>query len=106
MTINETFAESGARLADESPEPYSAAWWESRTAEELRDIIKRGFAGADAFRGAVAETERRARAATTRLREEAAAQAVRRMKFRKILVGSVAVSGLAIVTYVGMWLIG
>ena len=58
MAFDETLAVTITRGANDSHEPYSADWWEIRTAEELRDIIKRGFAGGEAFNGAVAETER------------------------------------------------
>ncbi len=86
MTFDETIAAPGASIANAEREPYSAAWWHDRTAEELRDIIKRGFAGGDAFQGAVAETERRAREATKRLREAAAVEAERRKKLKKVII--------------------
>jgi hypothetical protein len=106
MTVDQAFAVTTVRGADAPHEHLSAAWWEARSAEELRDIIKRGFAGGEAFQGAVAEAERRAREATRRLREEAAAAAIIRRKRLKMIaigaLGAVAVSGAS----AGIWFAG
>ena len=100
--MEETLA-VGANHADvERPEPYSVAWWESITAEQLRDIIHRGFAGGQEFAGAVAEVERRAREETSRLRDLAAAEAFARRKRGQLIWGSVA-SVLAMATLLGFW---
>jgi hypothetical protein len=84
-------------------EQFSAAWWEMRSAEELRDIIKRGFAGGDAFQGAVAEAERRAREATNRLRAEAAAVAAKRRRRLKMLAIGALVGIAVIALSMGAW---
>ena len=85
-------------------EPYSVVWWGSRTAEELRDIINRGFAGGQQFRAAVAEAERRASEETKRLRTVAAAEALRRTKRKQILWG--AAISLLIIAALGFWIAG
>jgi hypothetical protein len=104
MATDEIFAVLGKDSTIESQEQFSAAWWQRRSAEELRDIIKRGFAGGDAFQGAVAETERRARDVTQRLRESAAVEAEARRKRRLAILGSAA--AISVTIAVGAWLIG
>ena len=103
MTVDQDFAVVAAPDEGAAHEPYSVAWWESRTATELRDIINRGFAQGPAFRGAVAEVERRAREETRRLRDLAAAETLRRRQRNQIIWGSAA-SVLAIATVLGFWL--
>jgi hypothetical protein len=51
----------------------SADWWRSRTPEELRDIINRGFAVGDLFPAATAELARRAEEKRQAAEREAAA---------------------------------
>ena len=104
MTLDRTLAETGVSgtVNQESREQFSVAWWQNRTAEELRDIIKRGFAGGDAFQGAVVETERRARDETQRLRQLAAVEAAKRKKrIRMMAVGGVA--ALIALVFAGWW---
>lgn len=102
MTLNETLAVTGTTVPDEATGQYSAEWWEGRTAEELRDIIKRGFSGGLAFQGAVSETERRAREETRRLRAAAAVEAERRTRRNRVIVlGTVA--AVAISASAGIW---
>ena len=102
MTLDETLTGTGTTVPHEATGQYSAAWWEGRTAEELRDIIKRGFSGGQAFQGAVSETERRAREETRRLRAAAAVEAERRRKLKQVIVlGTVA--AVAIAASAGLW---
>ena len=101
MVIEDIRTLSGAACADEAVEPYSAAWWELRTAEELRDIINRGFSGGGAFQAAVAETERRAREATRRLRDSAARDAMTRKG--RIMFGAAASTAALIAAFAGVW---
>ena len=103
MSMDEALAVVDANAALESAEPYSVTWWESRTAEDLRDIINRGFAGGQLFHAANAEIERRAREETRRLRDLAAAQAVSRRKRMEIIWG-LAGSALALAALIGFWL--
>lgn len=103
MTVEQQLAVAPAREVIDSQEPYSVAWWESRTPEQLRDIINRGFAGGPEFKGAVAEVERRAREETRRLRELAAAEALSRKK-RNRLIWGLAVSGTATAALLGYWI--
>ena len=102
MTVNETLVAARAGPGDDSLDQFSAAWWERRTAEELRDIIKRGFAGGDAFQGAVSETERRAREETRRLREIAAVEAEQWRKRKRVIFASIAIA--AILALAAWWL--
>lgn len=104
MAIDETLAVLGKDRTSESQEQFSAAWWQRRSGEELREIIKRGFAGGEAFQGAVAETERRARDITQRLRESAAVAAAARKKRRLAVLGSAA--ALSVTIAVGAWFTG
>lgn len=103
MSMDEALAVVDEQTAAESVEPYSVAWWESRSAEELRDIINRGFAGGQVFKAANAEIERRAREETRRLRDLATAAALARRK-RKEIIWGVAVSALALAALLGFWL--
>jgi outer membrane protein TolC len=102
MTLEESLAVGAAKTDADSHEPYSVDWWESRTATQLRDIIKRGFAGGPEFPGAVAEIERRARVETSRLRELAALEALNRTRRKKIIWG-IAASALPIAVLLGFW---
>ena len=103
MTLDEMQAGIAPTAANDGPrEPFSAAWWQNRSAEELRDIIKRGFAGGEAFKGAVAEAERRGREATKRLRAEAAIEAEQRKK-RMRIIAAAAVAALLVLIAIG-WL--
>jgi len=104
MDVDEALAakEAGASLA--TPEPYSAEWWHERTTTELREIIKRGFSLGAAYDGAVVETERRAREALRRVREDQSLAVQRNAKIRLVVLGVV----LALVIVAGLveWLAG
>ena len=103
MALDEQVAVTGiSDVPNEPRETFSAAWWQNRTAEELSDIIKRGFAGGEAFQGAVAEAERRGREATQRLREAAAVEAERR-KNRMRIVGLAALATLIVLVSIGWY---
>jgi len=100
MNLDETINPIHAAQPLEQPPPYSAEWWENRTASELRDIIKRGFGVGQAYDGAVIETERRAREATRRLREEAEQE---RAKNR--LMALAVMLAILIVTMIVTWIV-
>src|SRR5690348_12673996 len=74
---------------DAAPEPYTAEWWQARTPNELRDIIKRGFGLGQAYDGAVLETERRAREAMRRVRDQAEEAERRQTKVRYMVYGGI-----------------
>ena len=93
--------ESAAREAATGPEPYSAEWWQQRSATELREIIKRGFRLGEAYDGAVAETERRAREATRQVREQALVERRRKARYRLITL----TLALAAFAASGTWLL-
>ena len=99
VTVNETLIRTGIEEPEAEPPPYSAAWWELRSAQELRDMIKRGFDVGTAYDGAVVETERRARQRTRELREQAAV--VERTQARTRLLALAGI--LAIVFAIGAW---
>jgi hypothetical protein len=102
MDIDETTTALAAQ--DAAPEPYTAEWWQARTPNELREIIKRGFGiGQVAYDGAVLETERRAREAMRRVRDQADEEERRKTKIRYIFLGGVL--GLLLLLMVALWLI-
>lgn len=70
MTMDAQVEEVAGRATSAA---FSADWWNSRTADELRDMINRGFAGGDLFTGATAEAARRSGEARQLADEEAAA---------------------------------
>jgi hypothetical protein len=70
------------------PKPYSAEWWQARSATELREIIKHGFRLGSAYDGAIAETERRAREATRRVRDQALAESRKRARIRAAVLAA------------------
>jgi hypothetical protein len=83
-----------AQPPQEETREFSAEWWESRTSEELRDFIKRGFSGGLIFEQAMAEDERRSRDAVKLIRTsalEAEIRSVRRTRLIRILAGCAAV---------------
>jgi len=98
MTVDQIEIAQDASAAELPPEPCSADWWQARTALELRDIIKRGFGAGDIYGGAIVETERRAREATRRLRDEASAADRRTGKLRLTILSA----GLAIIVATGL----
>jgi hypothetical protein len=66
---------------------YPEEWWRSRSSDELRELINRGFAGGDLFTGATAEAARRSSEAQLAADLEAAEAAMRRRsRVRKILL--------------------
>ena len=102
MSTHQVDVASGAASAEIAADLYSAEWWESRTAAELRDIIKQGFRQGPVYDRAVTETERRAREAVRRLREQESATERRNAKSRLIVLAAL----LAVVVLVGVldWL--
>jgi hypothetical protein len=77
-----------ARTRAADPEPHSAEWWQERSATELREIIKHGFRLGSAYDGAIAETERRAREATRRMRDRALADSRKRARVRAAVLAA------------------
>jgi hypothetical protein len=102
VDIDETIVADGASAARAITEPYSAEWWQERSTTELRDIIKRGFSLGPAYDGAVVETERRAREALRRIRDDNAVVEQRKARLRLALLAGV----LAIIVTIGLadWL--
>lgn len=66
---------------------YPEEWWRSRSSDELREFINRGFAGGELFAGATAEAARRSDEAERAAQKDAAvATERRRSEGRKLLV--------------------
>ena len=103
MDAKETTTESPIERRVEA-EPYSTEWWQERTTVELREIIKRGFGIGEAFDGAVVETERRAREAMRRVRDQAGAE-VHRMEKNRLLALGGTLAALLLIALIA-WLVG
>jgi hypothetical protein len=91
------------RAPHEDTREFSAEWWESRTSEELRDFIKRGFSGGLIFEQAMAEDERRSRDAVKLIRAsaiEAEIRSSRRTRLIRILAGCAAIAVIGIVAVI------
>ena len=80
---------------DTTPAPYSEAWWASLAAEDLHDVVKRGFAAGDLFYAAVAETKRREEKVAEIDRLGTATQTKARRRIKRL--GVVGLIGAAIV---------
>jgi hypothetical protein len=85
MDVKETLE---VRDGTAAPEPYSAEWWQERSATELREIIKHGFRLGSAYDGAIAETERRAREATRRMRDQALTESRKSARLRAAVLAA------------------
>lgn len=96
MSTDQVDLAVSAPAAETAPEPYSAEWWQARTAKELRDIINQGYRAGQAYDSAVAETERRAREALRRVRDEQSATARRNARTRLMVLAAVLAGILAI----------
>ena len=88
MDTDQTDVAQHAIDVQSAAEPYSADWWAQRSTTELREIIKRGFGMGPAYDGALVETERRAREAVQRAREE---DGLRNRRNRKVQIAGLAV---------------
>lgn len=56
---------------NDAPVAYPESWWESRTGEQLQELLRAGFIGGELYDGAQRELERRARE-SSRVAEQAA----------------------------------
>ena len=77
MNVDEISASTGT-----ASEPYSPGWWQSRTSEELREIMH-GCGTGPLFEAASGEAERRAKQ-RLKAEAEAALEAAREAKYREI----------------------
>jgi hypothetical protein len=75
----------------------SADWWKSRSADELRDMINRGFAGGDLFTGATAEAARRSEEVRKVADEQAAAVSRQKRRTRRKLLVLRILVGLSLI---------
>lgn len=69
MHISDTAEPVDLSEADYAVKASDQSFWESRTADQLREMLDRGLAGGDAFSGAAIEIERRAGETARRARE-------------------------------------
>jgi hypothetical protein len=91
------------KLVSESPaQPYSRAWWEGRSPEELRELVQSGFRAGTVYECAVQEIERRARELTRRARDQAAVEQKRRKRLQRLLWAGIALL-FVITVAVGVW---
>ena len=96
-------SDPGAATAfrDTTPAPYSEAWWARLSAEDLHQLVERGFAGGDLFYAAVAETKRREEKAAEFDRLGAAAEAeARRQKKRLGVIGLIGATIIVLIVSV------
>jgi hypothetical protein len=85
MDVNEALAPATSGAMDKAAEPYSASWWQSLSADELRVVINGGF-GSAGFVGASVEAERRARERRKAEHEAAQAEAARNKRLRLLIL--------------------
>jgi hypothetical protein len=104
MSLDDLLKSPESGSTDAEPEIHSAAWWHARSAEELRDIINRGFRMGAAFEGASIEAERRAREAVRRTREQAEALVRREARKRLVTLGAILAAMLALVPLLWLFL--
>jgi hypothetical protein len=103
MALEDTLAYADHASPDAAQAAYSGEWWETRSSEELRSIIRGGLEGGDMFDSAVREMERRSRDMSRRAHDAATAEA--QHKTRQATVWGVVVL-LGIVAVVAGLLIG
>lgn len=96
MEVGETRASTKTREPEAAHEQDIASWWRTRSTEELRAILSRGFGMGAAFEAATAETERRARERLKRDEEAAAVEAQRRKRLRLQILGGVLLACLLV----------
>ena len=89
MDVDDTLASTEAKAPDAADEQALAAWWQTRSTEELRTILSRGFGTGAAFEAATAETERRARERLKRDEEAAAIENQRKKRLRLQILGGI-----------------
>lgn len=90
--------------AGNGPQPYSRAWWQERSGDELREIMSHGFELGPAFDAAMAEAERRA---CERLKAEEQAALQRASRIRRIrLIGLTGLSLTCVLVLIAIETIG
>ena len=75
---------------------YSADWWQSRTNEQLQELLRSGFAVGQAGPGAHRELERRAREHARAEEQQAQLLAEQKKMLRLRILGSVLLAVLLI----------
>lgn len=88
MNVDETLESAEAMGTTTVAGRFSAAWWESRSTDELRDMMRRGF-GSEQFAGATAEVERRARAQMKAQDEASETHAAGNKRLRRLILEGV-----------------
>lgn len=96
MEVDDTLASVAAKGPEAADEQDVAAWWQTRSTEELRAILSRGFGMGAAFEAATAETERRARERLKLDEEAAAVEAERKKRLRLQILGGVLLACLLV----------
>lgn len=96
MEVDDTLASAEAKGLEAADEQGLAAWWQTRSTEELRAILSRGFGTGAAFEAATAETERRARERLKKDEEAAAVDAHRKKRLRLEILGGILLACLLV----------
>ena len=78
----------------EAETSFTASWWESRTTDQLQDMIRGGFAVGEASAGAHREIERRAREHARLERHQAELRAVHRTRVKLGMLSGVEIAML------------
>jgi hypothetical protein len=101
MTMDETVKAGEDLDADLSAQTRAPSFWESCTADQLREILGRGLAAGDAFAAAAAEIERRASETARRAREVPTENErhVRMLRLARLGVLAAAAIGAALALY-------
>ncbi len=89
MEVDDRLASAATKGPEVLDAQDLAAWLRTRTAEELRAILRRGYGTGTAFDAATAETERRARERLALEEQAAAAAAERKKRLRLRILGGV-----------------
>ena len=96
MSVDQMVGTTETQAMDGPAEPYSVAWWHSRSTDELREMINRGFGVGDLSEGATVETERRARERQKAEQQAVQAKAVRNKRFRLLTLETILLAFLAL----------
>jgi hypothetical protein len=98
MNVDEAIFSPESNSTANADAPFSAGWWQSRSAEELRAMMNRGIGTGAPFDGATAEAERRARVLLRAEDQAAYKEAARKKRLRLVILeGSLLACMLALV---------
>jgi CO dehydrogenase/acetyl-CoA synthase beta subunit len=96
MNVDEALKEADTEIIPTAAEPFSVAWWQSRSTDELREFINRGHRQGPVFDAASAETERRARERLKETQRAAEANVARMKRIRRLILEMLLLTTLAV----------